>query len=154
MRKPQFPAYGLMLFVGMFSFWLIAVGRPSAILTSLMFTTTVGLLSLSTLLAFTHRGERRHFWKGFAICGWIYFLISFGPMINSGDAPHFLPEILLNDLYLYVTTGQTYFIHELSKPVGSPRPTFVKNGHALIALLLGLGGGFVARFVADREAQP
>lgn len=153
MRQPHFPTYGLMIFVGMLSLWLIAVGRPSEVLTSLVFTGTIAVLGFATLLAFAHRDEHRHFWKGFMICGWLYFFFAIGSMLKAGDAPHFLPEILLNDIYLYATTGQTYFIHELSKPVPSPRPHFVKNGQALIALLLGLGGGFLAQIIAAREVR-
>jgi hypothetical protein len=119
-----------------------------------MFTATIGILALAVLLAVAHQGNSRHFWKGFAICGWIYFFFAFAPMVYSGDAPHFLPEVLLNDIYLSATTGETYFIHELSKSIQAPRPHFVKNGHALLALLFGLGGGFVARFVALRDVPP
>lgn len=151
MRQPQFPAYGLALFVGMFACWLIAVGRPSELFTSAVFTATLGLLGFATLLAFSHRPGSRAFWRGFIICGWMYFVVAFLPMINSGETPHFLPEVMLNDLYLYATTGATVYIHELSKPVSSPRPHFVRNGHALLALLLGLGGGFVSRAIAARE---
>lgn len=151
MKVPQFPAYSLMLFVGMFCCWLVAVGRPCDLLTSLVFTTTIGLLSFSTLMAMAHRPESRPFWKGFAICGWLYFLFVFAPMVGTGNAPHLLSEVFLNDLYLYATSGETFFIHELSKVTSAPRPHFVKNGHALIALLLGIGGGFIARGIAVRE---
>lgn len=151
MRQPQFPTMSLMIFVAICSVWVLAVSRPTEILTSLVFTTTIGMLGFAILMAAIRRDEQGAFWKGFAICGGLYFLVALAPLLKSGEAPYFLPEILLNDIYLYATTGDSYFIHQLSAPIPSPRPHFVKNAHALLTILLALGGGFIARITATRQ---
>jgi hypothetical protein len=154
MKPIQFPTYAVMLAVLLVAIWLVAVRHPNALTTSAVFTTTIAVLGMASLLAVAHRDDRRFFWRGFIVAGWLYFIFAFGPMIMKGDAPYFLPEVLVHDVWLYAQSGSTYFTQNLSAPTTLERPAFVKNAHALLTLLLALGGGFIARFVALRDERP
>jgi hypothetical protein len=147
--------YSVMLVIILVALWAVAARHPNAITTAAVFTATIGVLGIATLLAIAHRDDRRFFWRGFIVCGYLYFFFAFGPILMSNDAPHFLPEVLLNDLwFLWAsdgTSGDTYFMHTLSQQVGSSRAHFVKNSHALLTILVALCGGFIARFIAARD---
>ena len=62
-----------------------ALESDSALVSSLVFSLHLGLLCVASVGALVGGGNRRVFWLGFALCGWVYSSIAFG-WLSSGRA--------------------------------------------------------------------
>lgn len=74
---------GLLSMVVVAALGLTALRFPSWLWANLFFTVAIVTLSAATLTAIEQRGARRSFWRGFAICGWCYFLLTSAPVLSS-----------------------------------------------------------------------
>jgi hypothetical protein len=59
----------------------------------------LGSLTLAILGAILRRGERRASWIGFALCGWVYLTLSFGPWFADSIRPSLVTTDLLGWAY-------------------------------------------------------
>jgi hypothetical protein len=72
---------GLVLFLAV---GLAALREATDLCDSAVFTTTLGLLLVSVLLAVHRTQRRRAFWFGFALFGWAALVASLVPQVESG----------------------------------------------------------------------
>jgi len=62
-------------------------------------TLTLLLLTLALLGSIFTRGGNRAFWGGFAIAGWSYWILSFGPWFDTHIGPRLATKSLADGLY-------------------------------------------------------
>lgn len=117
-----------------------------------MFSMPLGLLLTAVLGVVYRRGARRAFWLGFALFGWVYWLMSFGPWFDTWVASHLVFTRPIKQL--------SYVMHPQPKVEGTPgfgtsedfalrasfevRDNYWRIGKSLAVLVVALLGGLVA----------
>lgn len=132
-----------------------ALAHPVRGSTVAVFTTTIVLLSSAVISATYCRAAVRAFWFGFAIMGWIYWLLVWVHLeeVSSRDTSLLATSWVLDILD---DTKLGVIPHDpLIDPVFDPRVDawlrFRQTGHCLWALLFALAGGVLARWLYLRE---
>lgn len=107
-------------------------------------------------IAARYRGP---FWYGFAVTGWAYFIIGFGPWIGSPPGSEPLRAVnrnLVTSVILEVVSG-ALFRDDLPTPGSGLAPMMImqmhqanRDGicHCALTILAAVAGGFAARIVA------
>jgi hypothetical protein len=83
MRRFRFTIAGLLGLVLFVAVGFAALREATELWDGAVFSTTLGVLSASVLLAIQHADRRRAFWLGFALFGWISLGASLIPPIES-----------------------------------------------------------------------
>jgi hypothetical protein len=131
---------------------------------STWFSLTIFVLLLGTLSAIFRQGNRRPFWIGFGLFGWVYLLLAFEPWADQDLAPALLSthgiawlesslgnekgQAVMNNVIVSTSHSR---IHLWNVSSGSPaviNPSFLQIGHSVLALLFGLFGGMVAGWMS------
>jgi hypothetical protein len=79
MRHFRFSIRGLMVVIVLLCVSIAALRFPTPLWANFLFSLTVAALTLAVPAAIYRRGEQRAFWVGFAICGWVYFMLALSP---------------------------------------------------------------------------
>ncbi len=111
------------------------------------------------------------FWYGFAVAGWAYFLIAFGPWIATGSASspqHGVNRSIITSVVLEIVSAIMFRMDFVAAGNALP-PTDAASmmilnlrsanregiSHCALAILFALAGGWVGRVVAKRrDLQP
>jgi hypothetical protein len=150
---------GLVALILLVGFGLAALRGASLGWATASILLAVVALATATLGAIVGRGTGRASWIGFAVFGWIYFLLHFGPAAEwkkGYGVAHFttwtidelvLPRIAPELAEGLSIGGEEEFIRLRSGQSGS----FVwTSSHALISILLGLLGAAIAPVLAPQ----
>jgi hypothetical protein len=159
MRRPRvrLTVGWLMAAVAFVAVGTAALRAASARWEQAVFTLTLGVLLTSILGAVYSRGLRRTFWLGFALFGWAYWVLIFGPWFNTFTSPHLASSRLIFDLCNLVhpppvfqgTIGFGTTEDFISRASFKTQENFRRIAHSLTALLSALLGGLIAlRFAA------
>jgi hypothetical protein len=108
-----------------------------------LFNVMLGFLVVATLFAITEPGERRICWLGFGLFAWAYLIL--GVYLHS-DVP--TPMIGI-DTALLPDTILINFVAP-NTPAGQSARTIV---HAMFTLVAGVGGYFIASWLARRNPR-
>lgn len=116
---------GLMVVVASVGLGVAALSRPSRLWGAVLFSSATAILLGAVLAAVLGKGRRRAFWAGFAIFGWGYLALQYGPWFETQVGPYTLPTALLDVLYPVVaptppngvTTGATFVTFFQPQPV-------------------------------------
>ena len=74
-----------------------ALRYPTPLWANVWYSLTLTALTLAVPAAVYRRGERRAFWVGFAVCGWVYFILALAPWLQ-GEAGFQLVTTTVLDL--------------------------------------------------------
>jgi hypothetical protein len=123
------------------------------------FSLALLVLGLALLGALFRRGPGRAYWRGFALLGWGYMMVAFGPWCDSHIAPLLITKTIgewLHGSFRTTLVGQGIEPFERRIPDSDLSMFgYQQIGHALSAMLAGLLGGAVARrFAAGVERGP
>jgi hypothetical protein len=126
--------------------------------------TVVFLTLIYAAIAAKFRGP---FWYGFAVAGWPYFILAFGPWIAGppgAEPQHVVNRNIVTSVILEIVTGSMYRIDSISFAGGIPPTDSLsimmsnlrsanRNGicHSGLTLLLACAGGLLARTLARRD---
>ncbi|WP_406695607.1 hypothetical protein V5E97_31820 [Singulisphaera sp. Ch08] len=136
-----------------------ALRDPTRLWASALFTLTVALLCWASSMALLKRDQRRIFWAGVAIFGWVHLSLSFGLM--SGDKlsrPPLLYELLVAEFQFRIMPHTLVISGSLNGTItgrpngGVPNP-FLQIGLTLANLLVALIGGFLVRTTCPNVAD-
>ncbi len=100
--RPRFSIAALMGFVLAFGVGLAAFRYPSKIWASFLISIALGAMVVALLGAVFHRGLPQKFWAGYAITGWLYLLMVFGPWFVREVAPYLFTTACLDLIYPHV----------------------------------------------------
>jgi hypothetical protein len=154
----RFSLRTLAIVVAFLSACLAALVYASPVMAGGALLATLLVLMLSLVAAVEAKAERS-FWRGFAICGWLYFLLAFSSLpyrvaVNA-------PELALEKLAQTMPGVTNRNLHTPSNTTGMMTTTinkpfirdFVTIGQAWLTLLLAALGGSVGRFIHARSAS-
>jgi hypothetical protein len=132
---------------------------------SAVFTLTLVLHLTAILGAIYRRDRERAGWLGFALFGWGYLILSFGPGFRTEIRPQLATAPLLDYLFpriapippagaVFNESSNEYYVRNNSGvfvPWGPDTTNaFQRSGHSLIAVHCGFMGALVARAFAAR----
>ena len=60
------------------------------------------VLTIALLGVLHRRGPGRAYWSSFALCGWLYLLVNFGPWFETQISPDLLTTALLDIMHPWV----------------------------------------------------
>jgi hypothetical protein len=106
MRAPRVSIAALMALVLISGIGLAALSRPSQLAAAFVFSVATVLLTVAILGAIHARGTARAFWSGFAIGGWMYLFLQYGPYCEAQIGAHTLPSAALDLLYAVLAPPQ------------------------------------------------
>lgn len=95
---------GLMLVVASVGLGIAAMSRPTRLWGAILFSSATAILLGAVVAALMGRGRRRGFWTGFAIFGWGYLTLQYGPWFETQVGPYTFPTALLDVLYPVVSS--------------------------------------------------
>jgi hypothetical protein len=183
MTRLRFTLAQLMAAVIFIGLGFAALRSASRLGASVVFTLTVGVLSAAILRAMARPGRTRMTWAGFALFGWIYLGTTFGPWAagNGMTAPPYVTRWVLDytaerlrvpDLRDTGVAGEVLFSPSPTGGIGAmmsgggmsggapplvPRRdlrAFHRIGHCLAAIMFGLVGAILGRFIATEDERP
>jgi hypothetical protein len=186
-KMPRLSIAALMLMLVIIAVGLAALSRPTQLAAAFLFSTSLLVLTVAIVGALHGRGATRAFWSGFAIGGWMYLSLQYGPFCETQIGPYTFPTTVLDVLYeamnprpspprpvatIPVTATNTGMAMMMLSMAGAGPPSspslsaweawteldhgrvwggtrasssFFRIGHSLLALLVGLAFGFLAR---------
>ena len=176
MRRFRFSLASLMSSVLVIAVACAALRYASELWASVVFTLTVGLLLGATLCVVFRGGDARAFCLGFVLFGGGYLFVVFGPWFRGNASPQ-PPALLTTRLleYLHPKLSQTVTlpgsgsgtnlvtlqllidenIHPGPRTVVVPSwEHFQQVGHSLLALIIALVGGVLARYFCTAPREP
>lgn len=128
------------------------------------FLLSVVLLTIAILGAIEANSSARAFWRGFAICGWLYLILTAvppdrigGPLLTTSllqMAAHTRPGATTTELRTYMTSSLRFKAVPYQVENSSFINNFIRVGHACLTVLVAFAGGLIAqffRFNADRK---
>jgi hypothetical protein len=129
--RPRFSIAALMGFVFAFGVAMAAFRYPSKLWASFLFSIALGAMVFGSLSAAFHRGLPQKFWAGYAGCGWLYLLMTFGPF-GGAVSPYLFTTACLDLIYPQVAAVE--------------QTAMVPSGRFDNHLVYGLAGGFGGSF--------
>jgi hypothetical protein len=138
MRGLRFSIAGLMIAVLAMALAFAALRHNSQTLTGILFLATQATLGLASVGALCRRDEKRAWWIGFALFGWIYLGCSFAPHDRWPKLP---TQLLLDEIYARIQGVPVWFSPDAAAFEGLAFHVW----HCLWALLAAAFGGFIAR---------
>ena len=149
---------GMVLVVVAFAMAFAALQSASDLWFGAIYTFTMVLLLLAVIVARFRRGDEKAFWFGFAVFGWGFFLLGFGPWMNPlGDSEEGLggdlnPGLLTSRLILFLVTHLRKETNDL-EAIQKITLNTIGIAHLLITLTLAICGGVIAALVRRRRGK-
>jgi hypothetical protein len=97
MRHFRFSIRGLMVMIVLLCIAFAALRYPTPLWANVWYSMSVASITLAVPAAIYRRSEQRAFWVGFAICGWVYFILALAPWMQ-GEAGFQLVTTTILDL--------------------------------------------------------
>ena len=162
MRRLRLSIAQIMLLVLGIALAIGALRSPSPLLARVTWTATAALLCGSVIAAILRHEQRRAFWVGFAVFGWVHLVLIFELYQFGSSTPKYpsLPSLLTLDLieYLrnYVPPPRTTFLTGTLSINGFPYLEFEQIARLLVTLFVAWIGGGLSRLAANwpRPAVP
>jgi hypothetical protein len=126
--KPTIAALMVVIFIAALGF--AALSRPSRLWAAVMFSTATAMLTLALVGALCASGRARAGYLGFAVTGWTYLLLQYGPFFETQVGPYTLPTAILDVAY------PIFVPQEVVTPSPAPPPG---AGGMMTGMMLGTG---------------
>jgi len=127
MIRPRLSIAALMGFIFIFGVGLAAFRYTNKLWASFFFSLAIGAMVIASLGAVFHRGLPQRFWAGYAICGWLYLVMNFGPWFEYEVSPYLFTTACLDLIYPHVAAPE--------------QTAMVDKGNAVFGLAGGFGAG-------------
>jgi hypothetical protein len=170
----------LLVFIGLMGVGFAALRVASRLWANFTFSLALTALVASVAFLIYRRGPRRSFWAGFALFGWTYFGVAFGPsafnpwrdLLVSSPVLALLEERLLEQPipappgrfqppaaprsrvgpYVELSPWTYWTATDRSNPFSSD--SFQRIGHSLFCLGIATMGGAFCRVLRDARDEP
>ena len=140
-RSVRFSFAGMMGIVVLIAFGCGALRSASDLWASAALTLAVAVLFAGILGVLFRRLDARAFWSGFALFGWGYAVLVFGPWLNTNIGPQL------------VTTKLLGYVHEKLQQTGQAPVSQIAAGRG-VALLDYDSDGWADLYVANAWSAP
>ena len=156
MKKFRTSILGMIAVVAAFALAFAALRSASDLWFGAVYTFTVVLLLLTVIVARFRRGDEKAFWFGFAVFGWGFFLLGFGPWMipleqfEEGEPGRLNPSLLTSKAIFFLVA------HLRKKPddlqdVEKITANTIGIAHLVITLGLAICGGMIGAMVRRRR---
>ncbi len=158
MRRFRTSILGMVLVIAVFAMAFAALRSASDLWFGAIYTFTMVLLMLAVIVARFRHGDEKAFWFGFAVFGWGFFLLGFGPWMNPlGDSEEGLggnlnPSLLTSRLILFLVPHLRKETNDL-EAISKITLNTIGIAHLLITLTLAICGGLIAALVRRRRGK-
>jgi hypothetical protein len=137
---------------------LAALRTASDFWLSALYTFAVGLLLIALVAARFRRGNGKAFWFGFAVFGWGFFLLGYGPWRTAPADPGEQINIPLNRNLItsrVILALVPYVIKDSDdvEDIDKLTANAVSIAHVLVTLAIGIGGGLVSVLMRRRRGR-
>ena len=127
MARYRFSIRGLMIVIVVLALAFTALRTPSRLWANAWFTLALGGVTIAIPAAVANVGDRRAFWIGFAVCGWVYFIFSLAPWVDKEASHQLFTTTILDLASPYIINNQymsANYMNAFAPPEapGSPRP--------------------------------
>jgi hypothetical protein len=149
---------GMVLVVAAFAMAFAALRSGSDLWFGAFYTFTVVLLLLAVIVARFRHGDEKAFWFGFAVFGWGFFLVGFGPWMNpvadsdEGLVGRLNPSLLTSRFIFFLVALLRKGANDI-EDIDKITANTIGIAHLLIALSLALCGGMIAALVRRRRGK-
>ena len=106
MLRPRLSIAALMGFIFVIGVGLAAFRYPNKLWASFFFSIAIGAMVIASMGAVFHRGLPQKFWAGYALCGWLYLLLNFGPWFEHEVSPYLFTTACLDLIYPHVAAPE------------------------------------------------
>jgi hypothetical protein len=158
MKRFRTSILGMVVVIAAFAMAFAALRSASDLWFGAVYTFTVVLLLLAVIVARFRPGDEKAFWFGFAVFGWGFFLLGFGPWMNpiadsdEGLVGRLNPSLLTSRFILYLVARLRKGADDLEN-IDKITANTIGIAHLLIVLTLALCGGMIAALVRRRRVQ-
>ncbi|SIO60501.1 hypothetical protein SAMN05444166_6416 [Singulisphaera sp. GP187] len=158
MQPPRFTIARLLVLIVFFG--IVFAGLRSG--SNDWFKLIYSLTFLTLVYAAIAARYRRAFWHGFAVAGWAYFVIGFGPWIGSpsgSQPPGVVNRNLVSSVVLEIVSGIMHRSDAAVAAGSGPFPFGIVDlleanrngvGHCALTILFAFVGGLISRNLAGR----
>jgi hypothetical protein len=129
MRRPRVSIAGLMVVVLISALGVAALKAATPLWASIVLTTTLALLGLAILGAMFRSGDRRAFWAGFAVFGWGYLTLAFGPWFATEIEPKLATSLAIARMHEKLHPGPSQTSAILGVNLNTWNSTVVQAGN-------------------------
>jgi MFS family permease len=155
MGRFRFSLAGLCAFTLVAGVALAAAREPTEPWANGAFSLALLVLGIALLGILFRRGSARAYWSGFALLGWGYMFLAFGPWCDAKVAPLLITKTVCEYLHFaFRTSLPTATVARQIPGTNLYMFGYQQIGHALTALLMGLLGGALARRFHNAETRP
>ncbi len=98
----RFSIRGIMAVIVLFAGAFAALRYPSRFWANAWFSLALGAVTLAIPAAIAGIGRDRAFWTGFAVCGWVYFVMSLAPWFYQETSYQLLTTTILDIASPYI----------------------------------------------------
>ena len=106
MARYRFSIRGLMIVIVILALAFTALRTPSRFWANAWFSLALGGVTIAIPAAVANVGDRRAFWIGFAVCGWVYFVFSLAPWVDKETSHQLFTTTLLDLASPYIINNQ------------------------------------------------
>jgi len=121
MRFARFSLAGLLGAIVLFAVGMACLMFASTAWAGVVWSVTLGFLTLAPLGILYRRGERQAFWTGVVLCGWSYMTLSSGPWFIDQIRPRLVTSRLLRWAYPWLIPAD----RQSSNPRFEKRPFYL-----------------------------
>ena len=157
MKRFRTSILGLLIVVAAFAMAFAALRSALNLWFGAVYTFTVIVLLLTVMLARFQRGDEKAFWFGFALFGWSFFLLGFGPWMNllaDGEgAEELLNPNLLTSKAIFFLVSRFRKKPDDFQDIEKITANTIRIAHLLTTLCLALCGGMIGAMVRRRRGK-
>ena len=128
MRRDSFSIRGLMIVIVILALAFTGLRTPSRIWANAWFTLALLGVTIAIPAAVASVGDRRAFWVGFAVCGWVYFVFTLAPWVDKEASHQLLTTTILDVASSYIVDNQYLIknalaVQAINQGIPAPTPT-------------------------------
>ncbi len=158
MKQFRTSILGMIVVVAAFAMAFAALRSASDLWFGAVYTFTVILLLLSVIVARFRRGDEKAFWFGFAVFGWGFFLLGFGPWmiplsdLEEGEPGRLNPSLLTSKVIFFLVTRLRKKPDDLVD-VEKITSNTIGIAHLMITMAVAICGGMIGALVRRRRGK-
>ena len=122
----RFSLRGLMVVIVLLCTAFAGLRSPTPLWANVWYSSALAALTLAVPAAVYRQGARRAFWVGFAACGWVYFVLTLAPWLQSETGFQLVTTAILDLLAPHIVQKEYLigsYITGFNPPFAPVQPT-------------------------------
>ncbi|MHB1557176.1 MAG: hypothetical protein ACYC61_06835 [Isosphaeraceae bacterium] len=183
MPRYRFSIRGMMIVVLLLAMAFAGLRTPTRLWANVWYSMALFGIAIAIPLAVAERDGRRLFWIGFAVCGWVYYLVALAPWIEEQTSYRLATTTVLDVISPGVVDNhylERIYIRSFTSPAPTTPPTpwqvwnlaephaatwrhgyatlhapflFFRIGHSAFCLIFAMLAGELTRYIGTRNSD-